>query len=142
MEIHWAALFANEHTIFYKVVLPPILYFAHGYLATWMAVAMLFHPYDAYFVPGTKIQIPLTPGIFPKRRAKLAQAVASTVTETLLTPKDIKDQVERLQEHGLDCANWDAVVYNRGVRDALRVLLNYERLLDVVSEDEPDADPV
>lgn len=96
MEIHWAALFANEHTIFYKVVLPPILYFAHGYLATWMAVAMLFHPYDAYFVPGTKIQIPLTPGIFPKRRAKLAQAVASTVTETLLTPKDIKDQVETL----------------------------------------------
>ena len=56
--------------------------------------------------------------------------------------KDIKDQVERLQEHGLDCANWDAVVYNRGVRDALRVLLNYERPLDVVSEDEPDADPV
>lgn len=61
-----------------------------------MAVAMLFHPYDAYFVPGTKIQIPLTPGIFPKRRAKLAQAVASTVTETLLTPSDIKQQVETL----------------------------------------------
>lgn len=96
MEFHWAALFQSQETIIWKVVVPPILYFAHGYLATWMAVAALFRPYDAYFVPFTKIQLPLTPGIFPKRRAKLAQAVASTVTDTLLTPKDIKAQVETL----------------------------------------------
>ncbi|MBN8659939.1 MAG: DUF445 family protein [Candidatus Melainabacteria bacterium] len=96
MEFHWAALFQSQEAILWKVVVPPILYFAHGYLATWMAVAALFRPYNAYFIPGTKIQIPLTPGIFPKRRAKLAQAVAGTVTDTLLTPHDIKAQVENL----------------------------------------------
>ncbi|HNM50854.1 MAG TPA: DUF445 family protein, partial [Candidatus Obscuribacter sp.] len=96
MEFHWAALFQSQEAIIWKVIVPPILYFAHGYLATWMAVAALFRPYDAYFVPFTKIQLPLTPGIFPKRRAKLAQAVAGTITDTLLTPQDIKGQVEHL----------------------------------------------
>lgn len=96
MEFHWAALFQSNESIIWKVVVPPILYFIHGYGATWMAVAALFRPYDAYFIPFTKIQVPCTPGIFPKRRAKLAQAVASTVTDTLLTPTDIKEQVEQL----------------------------------------------
>ncbi|HNG19307.1 MAG TPA: DUF445 family protein [Candidatus Obscuribacter sp.] len=96
MEFHWAALFQSQEAIIWKVIVPPILYFAHGYLATWMAVAALFRPYDAYFVPFTKIQLPLTPGIFPKRRAKLAQTVAGTITDTLLTPQDIKGQVEHL----------------------------------------------
>jgi uncharacterized membrane protein YheB (UPF0754 family) len=96
MEFHWASLFASQHTIFWKVIMPPFLYFAHGYLATWMAVAALFRPYEAWYIPFTKIQLPLTPGIFPKRRAKLAQAVAGTITETLLTPNDIKVQVEQL----------------------------------------------
>ncbi len=76
--------------------MPPVLYGVHGFLATWMAVWALFHPYQAKFIPGTKIQLPLTPGIFPKRRSKLAQAVASTVTDTLLTTSDMRDKVERL----------------------------------------------
>lgn len=96
--IHWhfATLFSSGDAIFWKVFVPPVLYGAHGFLATWMAVWALFHPYQAYFFPGTKIQIPLTPGIFPKRRSKLAQAVAATVTDTLLTPADMKEKAETL----------------------------------------------
>jgi len=93
---HWHALFAGPETIFWKVFIPPVLYGLHGYWATWMAVGALFHPYEAKFIPGTNIQLPLTPGIFPKRQAKLAQAVASTITDTLLTPADIKVKVEAL----------------------------------------------
>lgn len=93
---HWNQLFATPETIFWKVLLPPILYGLHGWLATWMAVAALFRPYEPWYIPGTSIQLPLTPGIFPKRRSKLAQAVAATVTDTLLTPADIKAQVETL----------------------------------------------
>lgn len=96
MQFHWEALFLSQSTIIWKVVVPPVLYFAHGYLATWMAVAALFRPYEAHYLPFTKWQLPLTPGIFPKRRAKLAQAVAGTITDTLLTPADIKSQVEHL----------------------------------------------
>jgi uncharacterized membrane protein YheB (UPF0754 family) len=73
----------------------PILFYAfHGWGATYMALQMLFRPYEAYYIG--KWQIPFTPGIFPARRAKLAQAVASTITETLLTTSDIKAQVSNL----------------------------------------------
>ncbi|MBN9394053.1 MAG: DUF445 family protein [Candidatus Melainabacteria bacterium] len=96
MEIQWASLFSSQEAIMLKVVAPPFLYFAHGYLATWMAVAALFRPYNAHYIPFTSIQLPLTPGIFPKRRSKLSQAVAATVTDTLLTTKDIKAKVEEL----------------------------------------------
>ncbi len=92
----WASLYATQDAFILKVVVPPILYFVHGYLATVMAVAALFRPYEAWYIPFTKIQLWFTPGIFPKRRAKLAQAVATTVTETLLTPADITDKVEHL----------------------------------------------
>jgi uncharacterized membrane protein YheB (UPF0754 family) len=93
---HWQAVFGTWDAFEWKVLLPIILFGLHGYGATWMAIAALFHPYEAWFFPFTKIQVPMTPGIFPKRRAKLAQAVASTVTDTLLTPSDIKAKVEAL----------------------------------------------
>lgn len=97
---HFEALFADSNAIFWKVLVPPILFGLHGFGATWMAVWCLFHPYEAKFIPGTKIQLPLTPGIFPKRRSKLASAVASTVTDTLLTTADIKTKVEGLLTEG------------------------------------------
>ncbi|MDZ4832179.1 MAG: DUF445 family protein [Candidatus Melainabacteria bacterium] len=79
-----------------KFAFPIIFYAFHGYAATWLAVRMLFRPYQAHYWPFTKIQIPLTPGIFPKRQSKLAQAVATTITDTLLTPADIKARAEEL----------------------------------------------
>jgi uncharacterized membrane protein YheB (UPF0754 family) len=83
-------------TVLFKFIFPPAFYAFHGWIATEMAIWALFHPYDAWYFPGTKVIVPCTPGIFPKRRAKLAQAVASTVTETLLTTADIKAQAEHL----------------------------------------------
>jgi uncharacterized membrane protein YheB (UPF0754 family) len=92
----YQALLSTPDRIALKVLLPPVLYGLHGWFATKMAVWLLFHPYEPWYFPGTKFQVPLTPGIFPKRRGKLAQAVATTVTETLLTPADIKSKAETL----------------------------------------------
>ncbi len=78
------------------IIFPPVLYTAHGWFATWMAIGALFRPYEAWYLPFTKWQIPCTPGIFPKRRGTLAQAVAGTITDTLLTTEDIKRQVQTL----------------------------------------------
>lgn len=89
-----STLFANYYTVFWKVAFPPFIYSLHGWFATKMAIAALFRPYNPHYLFG--YQLPLTPGIFPKRRDKLAQAVASTVTEKLLTPADIKAQAELL----------------------------------------------
>lgn len=81
---------------FWKCLFPPMFYAAHGWLATWMAIGALFRPYEAWYFPFTNWQIPCTPGIFPKRRHKLAQSVAGTITDTLLTTEDVKHQVESL----------------------------------------------
>jgi uncharacterized membrane protein YheB (UPF0754 family) len=87
-------LFGSWQVIFWKVIFPPAAFGFHGWFATWMAIGALFRPYNPIFLFGW--QLPLTPGIFPKRRNKLAQAVAATVTDTLLTAADIKAQAETL----------------------------------------------
>jgi uncharacterized membrane protein YheB (UPF0754 family) len=76
--------------IWWVIVFPPILYGFHGWFATEMAIWALFRPYEPL------LGIPWAQGIFPKRRAKLAQAVAGTITDTLLTTADIKHQTEQL----------------------------------------------
>jgi uncharacterized membrane protein YheB (UPF0754 family) len=74
----------------------PLFYCLHGWLATEMALWMLFHPYEAQYIPGTRIQLPLTPGILPRGRENLFQSIAHTVTTTLLTEEDIHRQTEKL----------------------------------------------
>ena len=93
---HWNALTQNPEVFAVKVLFPAFYYTLHGWFATAMAVLALFRPYEPWYIYGTKIQLPLTPGIFPKRQAKLANAVATTITDTLLTTADIRAQVEGL----------------------------------------------
>ena len=93
---HWGALTHDPETFAVKVLFPVFFYTLHGWFATAMAVLALFRPYEPWYLYGTKIQLPLTPGIFPKRQAKLANAVATTITDTLLTTADIRGQVEGL----------------------------------------------
>jgi uncharacterized membrane protein YheB (UPF0754 family) len=88
------ALFVNPQIMFWKVLFPPLIYSFHGWFATRMAIAALFRPYEAVMIGS--FQLPLTPGIFPKRRSKLATSVAETVTDTLLTATDIRAQAETL----------------------------------------------
>lgn len=90
------SLFATNEAFLIDVCLPPFIFAIHGWVATWCAVKMLFRPYNAWYIPYLKYQIPFTPGIFPKRQAKLAQAVATTITDTLLTPTDIKARAQEL----------------------------------------------
>ncbi|HEY9756291.1 MAG TPA: DUF445 family protein [Oculatellaceae cyanobacterium] len=93
---HWSELTKTPEVFCVKVLFPAFYYTLHGWFATAMAVLALFRPYEPWFVPGTNWQLPLTPGIFPKRQAKLANAVATTITDTLLTTADIRAQVEGL----------------------------------------------
>lgn len=73
----------------------PVIGAFHGWFATRMVVVMLFKPHQAYYFPGTNKRIPFTPGIFPSRKRQLAQNIAKTVTETLLTPEDIKLRTDK-----------------------------------------------
>jgi uncharacterized membrane protein YheB (UPF0754 family) len=87
--------------LFHSVLRPvfwfqPAFYAVHGWLATEMALWMLFHPYEAKYVPGTRLRLPFTPGILPRGRENLFQSIADTVTTTLLTEEDIRKQAEKL----------------------------------------------
>ncbi len=72
----------------------PLIGAFHGWFATRMVVVMLFRPYQAYYLPATQIRIPFTPGIFPSRKRALAENIARTVTQTLLTPEDIQARTD------------------------------------------------
>ncbi|MBC7472804.1 MAG: DUF445 family protein, partial [Candidatus Sericytochromatia bacterium] len=82
---------------FYHLIRPffqPIIGAFHGWFATRMVVVMLFRPYNTHYFPITKKRIPFTPGIFPSRKKELARNISRTVTESLLTPQDIKSKVD------------------------------------------------
>ncbi len=74
----------------------PCFYAVHGWLATEMAIWMLFHPYQPIYIPGTRLQLPFTPGILPRGRDNLFQSIAHTVTRTLLTETDLHQQADKL----------------------------------------------
>jgi uncharacterized membrane protein YheB (UPF0754 family) len=107
----------------------PLFYALHGWLATEMAIWMLFHPYKAKYIPGTDIQLPLTPGIFPRGRANLSRSIADTVTRTLLTEADIHRQAEKLvtEENLLRCIEGvlDSIERELRMPEQLRSIYRY-----------------
>jgi uncharacterized membrane protein YheB (UPF0754 family) len=98
-----------------------------------MAIWLLFHPYEPVFILGW--QLPMTPGIFPKRRPKLSQAVAGTITETLLTTADIRAQVENLLTEENIYAAVDGMV--NGILTEFRDTTKLHRLANEISELSP-----
>lgn len=107
----------------------PLFYSVHGWLATEMALWMLFHPYQPIYLPGTKLQLPFTPGILPRGRQNLFQSIADTVTQTLLTEADIQRQAEALvtEENILHCidAALDSLERELRNREQIRGLYRY-----------------
>jgi len=58
-----------------------------GYCTNYIAVKMLFHPYNEVKILG--IKLPFTPGVIPKNKPRLARAIAHAVSDVLLTKQDI-----------------------------------------------------
>ena len=67
-----------------------------GYCTNYIAVKMLFRPRRA--VKLGKWQLPLTPGIIPKRKPQLAHAIGQAVGGQLFTETDVKEVVPYLEE--------------------------------------------
>lgn len=58
-----------------------------GYFTNYIAVKMLFHPYNPVKIFGKTL--PFTPGVIPKNKPRLAHAIARAVADVLLTKQDI-----------------------------------------------------
>ena len=53
-----------------------------GAFTNWLAIKMMFRPHKAKYIFGMKI--PFTPGLIPKERGRLAEAVGSSISENLM----------------------------------------------------------
>ena len=58
-----------------------------GYFTNHIAVKMMFRPLEPVYVFGKRL--PLTPGIIPKNKNRIARALGKAVSESLLTEKDL-----------------------------------------------------
>ncbi|MGD9580178.1 MAG: DUF445 family protein [Vampirovibrionia bacterium] len=82
------------------LIVSPVLGAFIGYFTNWLAIKMLFRPYQKwhYNIPFTNksVPVPFTPGLFPKEQERLAKKVAQTITNQLLTPKDLRKMTIKL----------------------------------------------
>lgn len=53
-----------------------------GAFTNWLAIKMMFRPHQPKYIFGMKI--PFTPGLIPKERGRLAEAVGSSISENLM----------------------------------------------------------
>ena len=74
-------------------LLPPLLGAVIGYVTNYIAIRMLFRPLRAWRVCG--LRVPLTPGIIPSQRHKLARKMGEMVGDHLLTSEDIADTLDK-----------------------------------------------
>ncbi|ADU97244.1 protein of unknown function DUF445 [Thermovibrio ammonificans HB-1] len=79
-------------------ILPPAIGAFIGYFTNYLAIKMLFWPRRPYYLFG--IKLPLTPGLIPSKREKLAEAIGKVVKENLLTEETLRKRLneERVRE--------------------------------------------
>lgn len=73
-------------------ILPPLLGALIGYVTNRIAIKMLFRPLNPKRLFG--VRVPLTPGVIPRNRYDLARTIAKMVSEQLLSPKALKEQLD------------------------------------------------
>ena len=84
-------------------ILPPLLGAIIGYVTNRIAIKMLFRPLTPKRIWG--VHIPLTPGVIPRNRFDLARTIGRMVSEQLLSPAAIKEQLDK-PEFRENIARW------------------------------------
>ena len=69
-------------------IISPVLGAVIGYFTNWLAIKMLFLPYEAKYIG--RFKIPFTPGLIPKERKNLASKIASVTEEKILNKETIE----------------------------------------------------
>ncbi|MBI5682136.1 MAG: DUF445 family protein [Deltaproteobacteria bacterium] len=81
----------------YNILIPPLAGALIGWFTNYVAVKMLFRPYEPVNIFGYRLQ-----GIIPKRRKEIAKTIAKTIENELLNAKDFSKILE--------CIEWKAEV--------------------------------
>ena len=64
-------------------ILPPLVGGVIGYVTNDIAIRMLFRPHTAKHIMGWRI--PFTPGIIPKEKGRIAEAVGTAISDNLMS---------------------------------------------------------
>lgn len=82
-------------------IIAPLLGAVIGYITNDIAIRMLFRPHTAKYVFG--IHIPFTPGIIPKEKKRIAEAIGGVISENLMNKEVLgkyllsEDMVEKIR---------------------------------------------
>ena len=63
-------------------IVAPCLGGVIGYITNDIAIRMLFHPHKAKYIMGW--HVPFTPGIIPKEKGRIAEAIGGVISENLM----------------------------------------------------------
>ncbi len=72
----------------WRLWMGPLIGALIGYCTNYIAVKMLFRPYEPKYLFGHRL--PFTPGIIPKSKDRIAGAIGTTLVNHLLTPETLK----------------------------------------------------
>jgi uncharacterized membrane protein YheB (UPF0754 family) len=72
-----------------KFIIPILVGAIIGYITNWLAIKMLFRPYNEKEFLG--IHIPFTPGLIPKEKSRIAKSVGETIGVHLLSPEIVTE---------------------------------------------------
>ncbi|WP_028951063.1 DUF445 domain-containing protein [Sulfurihydrogenibium subterraneum] len=70
-----------------EYLIPPLTGAFIGYVTNWLAIKMLFRPYNEVRMFG--IKMPFTPGLIPKRRDEIANSIAKVIRHHLINPENL-----------------------------------------------------
>ena len=95
-----------------------------GYFTNWLAIKMMFRPHQPKYIFGMKI--PFTPGLIPKERGRLAEAVGSSISENLMNREVLEknllseDMLTKIEE------GYDTFITKQKVNtESLRIFLGH-----------------
>lgn len=92
-----------------KYIIASIIGAVIGYLTNWLAIKMLFRPYNEVKIFGVKM--PFTPGLIPKEQKRIAKSVGETIGTHLLSKdtlvdalrnQSVKDSVEKWSKNKIE----------------------------------------
>lgn len=64
----------------------------------WMAIKMLFKPYQPTKIPLLNINLPFSQGVFPKNKKALAESMVNFIDKKLLSTENMIEILEKYQE--------------------------------------------
>jgi uncharacterized membrane protein YheB (UPF0754 family) len=121
----------------WTILAGPVIGAIIGYFTNYIAVKMLFRPFEPKYLFGHRI--PLTPGMIPKSRDRIAESIGSAVGENLLTQDameqnllspEIKDKIRNKVDETIQRELED----QRQVRELLTSYVMEENTLDTMME--------